>query len=130
MKEVVVVIGPGSIGQAIVRRVGAGRQVLLADLREENAAAAAKALGDAGFDVGTAAVDILSREAVQGLVATEPLKSRRAARRRPPSQYVSRCSRPSRFSRAPSASQSRPACMAMSRRARTTPSSIALRPQT
>ena len=35
-----VVIGPGSIGQAIARRVSVGRHVLLADLREENAAAA------------------------------------------------------------------------------------------
>ena len=69
MKEVVVVIGPGSIGQAIARRVGAGKHVLLADLRQENAAAAAKVLGDAGFDVSTTTVDISSRESVQGLVA-------------------------------------------------------------
>ena len=30
-KEVVVVIGPGQIGQAIARRVGFGKHVLLAD---------------------------------------------------------------------------------------------------
>lgn len=33
MHEVVVVIGAGSIGQACARRVGAGKHVLLADLR-------------------------------------------------------------------------------------------------
>lgn len=33
MTKVNVVIGPGSIGQAIARRVSAGRHVLLADLR-------------------------------------------------------------------------------------------------
>jgi len=48
MSNVIVVIGAGSIGQAIARRVSAGKQVLLADLREENAAAAAKVLNDAG----------------------------------------------------------------------------------
>ena len=35
--DVVVVIGPGQIGQAIARRVGASKQVLLADKRVENA---------------------------------------------------------------------------------------------
>src|SRR5215212_6817402 len=58
MTEVIVVIGPGSIGQAIARRVSAGRHVLLADLRQENADAAAKALSDAGFGVHTAVVDV------------------------------------------------------------------------
>jgi phosphoglycerate dehydrogenase-like enzyme len=33
----VVVIGVGSIGQAIARRVSAGKHVLLADLRQDNA---------------------------------------------------------------------------------------------
>jgi predicted dinucleotide-binding enzyme len=45
MKDVIVVIGPGSIGQAIARRVGAGKHVLLADLRAENAKAAADGPG-------------------------------------------------------------------------------------
>ena len=49
MSNVIVVIGAGSIGQAIARRVSAGKQVLLADLRQENADAAAKVLKDAGF---------------------------------------------------------------------------------
>jgi predicted dinucleotide-binding enzyme len=42
MTEVVVVIGPGQIGQAIARRVGFGKHVLLADKRQENADAAAE----------------------------------------------------------------------------------------
>lgn len=40
MKGTVVLIGAGSIGQAIARRVGAGRHVVLADLRLETAEAA------------------------------------------------------------------------------------------
>ena len=69
MQKVIVVIGPGSIGQAIARRIGAGKHLLLADLRQENADAAAKTLGEAGFEVTTAVVDISSRASVEALVA-------------------------------------------------------------
>ena len=70
MKDVVVVIGSGLIGQAIARRVSAGKHVVLADLREENASAAAKTLSDAGFEVSIAIVDVSSRESVHALVGT------------------------------------------------------------
>jgi NAD(P)-dependent dehydrogenase (short-subunit alcohol dehydrogenase family) len=66
--DIVVVIGAGSIGQAIARRVSAGKHVLLADLRQDNADAAAKTLSDAGFDVSTLAVDVSSRASVKALV--------------------------------------------------------------
>lgn len=65
---VIVVLGAGSIGQAIARRVSTGKIVLLADLRQENADAAAKVLADAGFAVNTRTVDVSSRESVQALV--------------------------------------------------------------
>jgi NAD(P)-dependent dehydrogenase (short-subunit alcohol dehydrogenase family) len=68
MADVVVVIGAGSIGQAIARRVGAGKRVLLADLRQDNAEAAAKVLGDAGFETRVATVDVSSRASVEALV--------------------------------------------------------------
>ena len=44
MSEVIVVIGepPGQIGQAIARRFGVGKHVILADLREENSAGGCK----------------------------------------------------------------------------------------
>ncbi|SMF90167.1 Enoyl-(Acyl carrier protein) reductase [Azospirillum oryzae] len=70
MAHVNVVIGAGSIGQAIARRVSAGKHVLLADLRQENADAAAKTLSEAGFNVSTATVDVSSRASVQSLVKT------------------------------------------------------------
>ncbi|WP_349999117.1 SDR family oxidoreductase [Stenotrophomonas lacuserhaii] len=66
--EVVVVIGPGSIGQAIARRVGVGKRVLLADLREANAEAAAKVLSNAGYETHTTTVNVSSRDSVQALV--------------------------------------------------------------
>jgi NAD(P)-dependent dehydrogenase (short-subunit alcohol dehydrogenase family) len=68
MENVIVIIGSGLIGQAIARRVGAGKHVLLADLREENAKAAAEVLGNAGFETSTAIVDVASRESVHALV--------------------------------------------------------------
>src|SRR5277367_2841803 len=68
MSSVVIVIGAGSIGQAIARRVSAGKHVLLADLRAENAKAAAEVLSNAGFEVSTTTVDISSRESIHEVV--------------------------------------------------------------
>jgi NAD(P)-dependent dehydrogenase (short-subunit alcohol dehydrogenase family) len=68
MSNVIVVIGASQIGQAIARRVGVGKHVLLADMRQENAEAAAEVLGNAGYEVSTATVDASSREAVYTLV--------------------------------------------------------------
>ena len=68
MSDVVVVIGAGSIGQAIARRVSAGKHVVLADLRSDNAEAAAEVMLDAGFEVSTATVDVSSRPSVHALV--------------------------------------------------------------
>ncbi|AHG20567.1 short-chain dehydrogenase [Chania multitudinisentens RB-25] len=68
MKDVNVVIGAGSIGQAIARRVSAGKRVLFADLNQQNVDAAAKVFSDAGFEVYTTVVNVSSRESVQALV--------------------------------------------------------------
>jgi NAD(P)-dependent dehydrogenase (short-subunit alcohol dehydrogenase family) len=70
MSEVIVVIGPGLIGQAIARRVGPGKHVLLADLAEDKASAAAETLPNAGFEVSVTTVDVSSREDVHALVET------------------------------------------------------------
>ena len=68
MKDVVVVIGAGGIGQAIARRVGAGRHVVLADLRLETAESVAKTLEDAGFETSAAQADLASRESILKLI--------------------------------------------------------------
>lgn len=70
MKNIIVVVGAGSIGQAIARRVSSGKHILLADLRQENVDLAAKLLTNAGFDISTTLVDVSSRESVQNLVKT------------------------------------------------------------
>jgi NAD(P)-dependent dehydrogenase (short-subunit alcohol dehydrogenase family) len=70
MKNVIVVIGAGQIGQAIARRVSVGKHVVLADMRPENAQAAADVLANAGYEVSVATVDVSSRDAVRALVKT------------------------------------------------------------
>ncbi len=70
MSDVIVVIGAGQIGQAIARRISAGKHVLLADLHKSNAEEAAEVLANAGFDVSTTTVDVSSRESVHALVET------------------------------------------------------------
>jgi NAD(P)-dependent dehydrogenase (short-subunit alcohol dehydrogenase family) len=70
MPDIIVVVGAGSIGQAIARRISTGKQVLLADLRQENADAAAEVMLNAGFAVSTSTVDVSSRESVHALVET------------------------------------------------------------
>jgi lactate dehydrogenase-like 2-hydroxyacid dehydrogenase len=44
-EDVTAVIGRGLIGQAVARRVSVGKHVLLADVRHDNADAAAEILG-------------------------------------------------------------------------------------
>ena len=67
-KQVVVLIGTGSIGQAIVRRVGAGKHVVLADLHPEAAQSAAQTLENAGFEVSAQQTDLASRESILALI--------------------------------------------------------------
>lgn len=68
MKDTVVVIGPGQIGQAIARRVGVGKHLVLADQRESAAKAAADTLSNVGYEVSVTTVDVSSREAVLALI--------------------------------------------------------------
>lgn len=67
-QDVIVVIGAGGIGQAIARRQGFGKTVLLADWNEEALAVAAGGLREASYSVAPHRVDISSRAAVQALV--------------------------------------------------------------
>lgn len=66
--DVIVLIGAGSIGQAIARRVSAGRHLLVADLREDNCKATKKVLSEAGFETSTALVDVSSQHSIAELV--------------------------------------------------------------
>lgn len=67
-KQVAVLVGAGSIGQAIIRRVSAGKQVVLADYILEHAEQAAKTLENAGFECSTIKCDLGSKEDILKLV--------------------------------------------------------------
>ncbi len=66
-KEVVVIIGAGGIGQAIARRQGSGKTLLLADINQGTLEAAVQMLRAAGHSVTTQLVDVSSRESVREL---------------------------------------------------------------
>jgi len=67
--EVVVLIGAGSIGQAIARRVSTAKHILISDIKIENAEQAAKTLSEAGFEVSTSIVDVASSSSVYELIS-------------------------------------------------------------
>ena len=67
--EVIVLFGAGSIGEAIVRRVAAGRNLLLADYNEAKLVEMKQHLTEAGFNVKTIQADLSSRESIKTVVA-------------------------------------------------------------
>lgn len=67
-KEVAVLFGTGSIGQAIVRRIGAGRHIVLADISLEHAEATARLLENAGFECSTIRADLGSKADILAVV--------------------------------------------------------------
>ena len=68
-KEVVVLFGTGSIGLAIIRRVSAGKHIILADYNLKNAEIASQMLSDAGFESSIIKADLGSKEDILAVVA-------------------------------------------------------------
>lgn len=68
-KEVMILTGAGQIGMAIARRIGYGKKIVLGDRKKENAAAIAKTMNEAGFDVTPIVMDLSSRESILNLIA-------------------------------------------------------------
>ncbi|MBP2199508.1 SDR family oxidoreductase [Pantoea cypripedii] len=68
-KDIVVIIGAGGIGQAIARRQGFGKTLLLADFNAQTLQQAADQIVAAGYRVETQHVDVTSRDSVQQLAA-------------------------------------------------------------
>jgi NAD(P)-dependent dehydrogenase (short-subunit alcohol dehydrogenase family) len=65
--EVLVVVGVGGMGQAIARRQGSGKAVLLADSNEETLTSASHAMTRDGYTVHTVVVDVSSTDSVDDL---------------------------------------------------------------
>lgn len=62
--NVLVVIGSGGMGMPVARRLGIGKQVLLADFSADNLATAERALTNDGYSVHTELVDISKYDSV------------------------------------------------------------------
>lgn len=67
-KNIVVLIGAGQIGMAIVRRVAYSSNIFVADWKIENAEAVSKTLKEAGFDAQPFQTDISSRPSILKLI--------------------------------------------------------------
>ena len=61
-------MGAGSIGLAIIRRVSAGKHIVLADYSQQNAELAATTLENAGFECSVLRCDLGSKEDIMRLV--------------------------------------------------------------
>lgn len=64
-KEVIALLGAGSMGTAIVRRIAAGRQILLGDISEKNLERVSHDFQYSGYDVKTMIVNALEKESVE-----------------------------------------------------------------
>lgn len=63
-KDVVVLLGSGAMGTAIVRRIAAGKKILLGDISEENLKRSADDFRFNGYDVETSIVNALDKPSV------------------------------------------------------------------
>lgn len=68
-KEVIIWMGAGQIGLAIVRRIASGKKIIIGDKILANAQAAADTLNTVGFDAMALEADLSSRESVLSLIA-------------------------------------------------------------
>lgn len=69
MRHVSVLVGAGSIGMAIIRRVSVSKHIVLADYNIDNANQAAKTLENAGFECSTIKCDLGLKQDILDLVA-------------------------------------------------------------
>lgn len=64
-KEVIALLGAGSMGTAIVRRIAAGRKILLGDISETNLEKVSHDFRYSGYDVETMRVNALEKDSVE-----------------------------------------------------------------
>lgn len=66
-KDVVVLLGAGDMGLAIIKRISAGKKILLADINEEKLVALKKELTYSGYDVETQVTNAMELESIKSL---------------------------------------------------------------
>ncbi len=64
-KQVVALLGAGSMGTAIVRHIGAGKKILLGDISEETLKRVGEDFSRCGYDVETLVVNALQKESIE-----------------------------------------------------------------
>ena len=64
-KEVIALLGAGSMGTAIVRRIAAGRKILLGDISEKNLEKVSHDFTYSGYDVETMIVNALEKDSIE-----------------------------------------------------------------
>lgn len=64
-KPVVALLGAGSMGTAIVRRIAAGKKIILGDISENNLKRVSEDLLRSGYDVETITVNALEKQSVE-----------------------------------------------------------------
>ncbi len=64
-KQVVALLGAGSMGTAIVRRIGAGKKILLGDISEKALERVGEDFSRCGYDVETLVVNALQKDSVE-----------------------------------------------------------------
>lgn len=64
-KEVIALLGAGSMGTSIVRRIAAGRKILLGDISEKNLERVSHDFQYSGYDVETMIVNALEKDSVE-----------------------------------------------------------------
>lgn len=68
-KDIIIWMGAGQIGLAIVRRIASGKKIVIGDRSLVNARAAADALNGSGFDAVALEADLSSRESIFSLIS-------------------------------------------------------------
>lgn len=68
-KDIIIWMGAGQIGLAIVRRIASGKKIVIGDRSLVNARAAADALNGSGFDAVALEADLTSRESILSLIS-------------------------------------------------------------
>lgn len=80
-KDVIALLGAGSMGTAIVRRIAAGKCILLGDISPENLEKAAPAFQYSGYAVETCVVDATEQDSIEAF-------SRKAAELGPVKYFI------------------------------------------
>ena len=66
-KEVVVLLGAGDMGLAVIKRFSAGKKILLADINEEKLVSLKEQLTYSGYDVETQVTNAMDLDSIRAL---------------------------------------------------------------